>query len=321
MMRIFKLVLLLIGFSVVIGVGAYLAVVFLVESEETVIVPDLIGKDVVYCLELLTDLGLDVKVKGSEYSDTVANHHVIDQDPDPGAVIKKGRDINLFLSKGKKYIQLPDLRRESLNQVRLVLEANGLHTGIISETFHDRSPRQQVIAQEPRPGRMIARGTAVDLLISKGGRPTAYVMPDLSGTPFSSAALVLEDLGLTAGEIKAANDDRFPRNTVIDQDPAAGFRVTEGDRVDLTVNRVPGEERAPLLNGGGVTLFRYKLEKGFLNRHIKILLNCYGLSIPVIDDFKKPGDELWVLVPSHRDATVFVYVDHELDLTEVFGGG
>ena len=321
MIRIIKLALLLIGFSVVIGIGAYLAVVFLVDSEETVIVPDLIGKDVVYCLELLTDMGLDVKVKDSEYSDTVANHHVIDQNPGPGAVIKKGRDINLFLSRGKKYIQLPDLRRAALDQARLVLEANGLHTGIISETFYDRLPRQQVIAQEPRPGQMTARGTAVNLLISRGARPEAYVMPDLTGTPFSSAALVLEDLGLTTGSITAANDERFPRNTVISQDPAAGFRVVEGDQVDLTVNRVVGEDRAPFLTGGGITLFRYRLEKGFLNRHIKILLNSYGLSIPVVDDFEKPGDELWVLVPSHRDATIFVYVDHELDLTEVFGGG
>ena len=124
MIRIVKLALLFIGFSVIVGVGAYLAVVFLVESEETVIVPDLIGKDVVYCLELLTDMGLDVKVKDSEYSDTVANHHVIDQEPEPGAVIKKGRDINLFLSKGKKYIQLPDLRRGPLNQAGLIQGAS-----------------------------------------------------------------------------------------------------------------------------------------------------------------------------------------------------
>ncbi len=320
MMRILKLVILFFGFSFIIGVGAYMAVVFLVESEETVIVPDLIGKDVVYCLELLTDLGLDIKVKDSQYSDSVANHHVINQDPEPGAVIKKGRDINLFLSKGKKFIQLPDLRKGLLSQARLVLEANGLHTGIVSETYHERYAQQKVLAQEPVPGTIAARGSAVNLLISKGTRPVAYLMPDLTGMPFSSAAIVLEQCGLSAGDIRSVSDDKYPRNTVISHEPEAGYRVFEGSHVNLTINRV--EEQSPyrFLTGNGVALFRYRLEKGFLNRHIRILLNCYGLSMSVVDDFKKPGDEVWVLVPSHRDATIFVYVDHELVMTEVFGG-
>lgn len=321
MMRILKLAVLFVGFSLIIGFSAYMAVVFLVESEETVIVPDLIGKDVVYCLELLTDLGLDIKVKDSQYSDTVANHHVIYQSPDPGAVIKKGRDVNLFLSKGKKYIQLPDLRRGSLEQARLVLEANGLHTGMISETCHDRYLRQRVIAQEPGPGHMIAKGMAVDLLISRGRRPVAYMMPDLTGMPFSTAAIVLEEHGLMAGDITSVSDDRYLRRTIIGQDPQAGFRVVEGDSVNLTINRAGGEGRRPFQTGNGITLFRYRLEKGFLNRHIKIRLNCYGLSMLVIDSFKNPGDEIWVLVPSHRNATVLVFVDHELVKTEVFGGG
>ncbi len=321
MIRVLKLIILSLGFSLVIGVSAYVTVVFLIESEKTVIVPDLVGKDVVYSLELLTDMGLNIKVKDSQYSDTVAKHHIIDQYPEPGAEIKKGRDVNLFLSKGRKFLQLPDLRNIPLDQARLVLEANGLHPGVVSETFHERFPRYKVIAQEPTAGQIIARGSTVNLLVSRGLRPTAYVMPDLTGMPFSSAALLLDEIGLQAGQITFVEDKSFPRNTVISHDPASGYRVVEGDRVNLTINRVPGQERASLLSAGGVRLFRYRLEKGFLNRHIKIVLNCFGLSVPVVDAFKKPDESLWVLVPTRRDATIFVYVDHELALTEVFSGG
>jgi len=320
-MRIFKLAMLAVGFSFIIGLSAYVTVLFLIESEETVIVPDLIGKDVVYCLELLTDLGLDIKVKDSQYSDTVTNHHVIAQFPGPGAEIKKGRDVNLFLSKGKKYLQLPDLKGDFLEQARLVLEANGLHAGIISQSYEDRSPPDEVIAQDPPAGRIVARGSVVSLLISMGERPVAYVMPDLSGMPFSSAVLLLEEIGLPAGEITSVVDDQFPRNTVIGHDPAAGSRVVQGDRVNLIINRITTNDRFSILAGGGVNLFRYRLEKGFLNRHIKLILNCYGLSVPIVDGFKKPGEESWALVPSHRDATIFVYVDQELVITEVFSGG
>ena len=322
MMRLVKLVLLFLGFSFVIGLSAYVTVVFLIDQEETVIVPDLIGRDVVYGLELLTDLGLDIKVRDSEYSDAIPNHHVIDQYPRPGREIKKGRDVSLFLSRGPQYSQLPDLRGNPLEQARLILEANGLHAGVVSEIYHEVYAPRVVIAQEPAAGGMVARGEVVNLLMSRGERPVAYIMPDLSGLAFSSAVLRLEEMGLQPGQITPVADDRFPRNTVVGQDPETGHRVVEGDRVDLTINRALPQDGFPFsAGGGGVRLFRYRLEKGFLNRHIRILLSCYGLSVPLIDGFKRPGQTLWVLVPAFRDASLLVYVDRELVETEVFSGG
>ena len=43
-------------FLVVAGISAYLTLTLIIKSEDTVIVPDLEGKDVVYALELLTEL-------------------------------------------------------------------------------------------------------------------------------------------------------------------------------------------------------------------------------------------------------------------------
>ena len=58
------------------GVSAYFTLTLIIKSEDTVIVPELIGKDVVYALEFLTDLELNTKVKGSEYSENIPKNNV-----------------------------------------------------------------------------------------------------------------------------------------------------------------------------------------------------------------------------------------------------
>ena len=66
--RVLKIAALFFVFIFIVAGSAYLTLTLIIKSEDTVVVPDLIGKDVVYVLELLTDLGLNTKVEGSEYS-------------------------------------------------------------------------------------------------------------------------------------------------------------------------------------------------------------------------------------------------------------
>ena len=62
-LRTFKYIFLTVAFLFVAGISAYLTLTFLIKSEERVIVPDLTGRDIVYTLEILTELGLNIKVK------------------------------------------------------------------------------------------------------------------------------------------------------------------------------------------------------------------------------------------------------------------
>jgi serine/threonine-protein kinase len=66
------------------GSGAYFTVHMLIRSEDRVVVPDLVNKDVVYALEVLSDLGLNTKIKGTEFHRSVPKHSIINQSPDPG---------------------------------------------------------------------------------------------------------------------------------------------------------------------------------------------------------------------------------------------
>ena len=60
--RVAKISVLLIVFLIITGTTAYLTLTFIIKSEDTVVVPDLLGLDVVFSLEILTDLGLNTKI-------------------------------------------------------------------------------------------------------------------------------------------------------------------------------------------------------------------------------------------------------------------
>ena len=63
-----KITSLVLVFLLAAGAGAYLTLTFIIKSEDAVIVPDLVGKDVVSALEILSELQLNTKVSGSEYN-------------------------------------------------------------------------------------------------------------------------------------------------------------------------------------------------------------------------------------------------------------
>ena len=73
--RILKSAAFVLIFIIVVGASAYLTLTLIVKSEDTVVVPDLMGKEVVYALELLSDLGLNTKVEGSGKGGKVATRN------------------------------------------------------------------------------------------------------------------------------------------------------------------------------------------------------------------------------------------------------
>lgn len=301
------------------GISAYLTLTLIIKSEDTVIVPDLVGKDVVYTLEFLSDLELNTKVKGSEYSDDIPKNHVTFQDPAPGAEIKKGRDVRIIISKGPQRIAMPNLVSLSSQRARLILEENGVCLGELSQTYSPRVNKDNIIAQVPSAGAMITRGECANLLVSLGNRPKAYKMPNLNGLGLDEAMLAIENAGLTIGEIKSTYHKNKPRNTIVSQKPLQGYRVIEGSTVNLVINkrvRKPGGSAIYREKAG--TLLRYRLENGFLRRRIRVKLNSAGITSDLFDEFVKPGTEIWVLIPLDEDATVFLYENDRLIKTETF---
>jgi len=314
-----KIATLLSIFLMVAVASAYLTLTFIIKSEDTVIVPELVGKNVVTALEKLTDLQLNTKVNGSEYSQQFPKNHVIFQEPQPGSEIKKDRDVRIIISKGPKKILMPNLISLSERQARMIMEENDISQGYLSRTYSSAVEKDHIMVQVPPAGTMITRGTSTDLLVSMGPRPVGYIMPEIAGLPLDKSLLMIERTNLTVGEIRSRFDKHKPRNIVLLQEPPAGYRVQENSAVNLVVNRPAGKTagttRYSLLYG---SLLQHRVTNGFLKKNVRVELESDGKTEYIFDDYIKPGGEVWILVPRYQDATAFIFEDDKLVKTLMY---
>lgn len=302
-----------------IGAIAYVTLTVIIKSQKIVVVPDLTKTDVVYSLEILTDLGLNAKIKEFEYSDTIPLNAVIHQEPEPGTEIKFGRDVRLIISKGTKIITTPNLKGLSVQQARITLEENGLLQGKISKTYSNNIKKGKIITQFTSPDTLVKQGRAVDLLVSMGTRPKPYKMLDLKGLSLEDAILLIERNNLLLGEIKYSPHKDKPENIVVMQEPLSGQRVIKKTYVNIEINRKTGNKNHQYLSGvKPAGLFRYRLKNGFLKRHILARLISSGFSTDLFDDYVKPGEEIWLFIPWNNDSTLLLYENDELVKTQVF---
>jgi serine/threonine-protein kinase len=308
--RIINWIFVTVVFVAAAGISTYLTVHLLIRSENAVVVPDLAAKEVVYALELLSDLGLNTKVKASDYSNTVPRHHIISQDPEPGTEIKKGRDVRLVISKGPRTVVVPNLSGITLAQVRIYLAENGLHQGVISYTDNSEKPKDEVLTQYPHPGSAALRGDSVDLLISAGRRTERIAMADFTTLNLNQAIEAIEQRQLRVKTIQTVHRPGVQNDSVVSHSPASGYPVTAGSSVELTINRRQRQmDQDPRQS---VTLFRYRIEPGLLRTHVRISSNRPESSMDLFDAFTKPGREIWLIIPRDRPSTLLLYTEDEL---------
>lgn len=310
MPRLLKVIVIVLVFAALAGGSAYLTIMMIVKGEKSVVVPDLTGKDVVYALQLLSDLGLNTKVTGAEYHDTVATHHIIFQKPSPGSEIKKGRDVRLIISKGPLRTVVPRLVGTRLENARAVLEENGLCLGQLSRWHTDDALAGQITAQEPLAGAQLLRKDCVNLLVSLGPPARGFVMPPLTGLPFEEAILAAEQSGLSVTDILRERRPDLSEDIVLAQSPRTGYRMAAGGSVSLVVNGArhggPGRASAKSMRSG---FFRHRLAPGFLRQHVRLHLVGSGISVDLFDEYVAPGTELWFMVPVTGHTTATLYVD------------
>ena len=317
--KIVKISALGLAFLLVAGASAYLTLTLIIKSEDTVIVPDLVGKDVVSALEILTDLQLNTKVNGSEYNQKFPKNHVTFQEPEAGSEIKKDRDVRIIISKGAKHILMPNVVTLSDRQARMIFEENDFTRGKLSHTYSSAVEKDHVIVQVPQAGTLITRGAKADILVSSGPRPVKYVMPDLSGHSFDQAVLMIENANLTVGNIRSRFDKRKTRNSIIRQEPLAGYSVNVSSPVHLVINRPSGKAEGDRLHHPLYgSLLQHRIKSGFLIKRVRVELENTETTTEIFDDYIKPGEEIWVLIPRDRDATVFIFEDDELVRTRMY---
>jgi beta-lactam-binding protein with PASTA domain len=146
MKRILKL---FTALAIVIALGALTAVIVvrLTVTREGVIVPDLVGKDLVAALEISNKQGLSLKVADRAFSTSTPSNQIISQDPRPGSWMRPEAIIRVVISKGLGEVAIPAVHGVSWRDAKSTLERYGLRVGEIYRVHSPRVARDHVIAQ------------------------------------------------------------------------------------------------------------------------------------------------------------------------------
>jgi len=196
-------------------------------------VPDLIGLSWEEVIIKAEDTGFLIELIGREYSDTVAENHVISQSLEPRKEQMNGPDnpIGLVMSLGPRVSRVPDVRLKTEQDAIAMFKAEGLRYTISYENSSIVA-KELVISQDPESGTVLPYGGSVSIVVSVGEPP--FPIPNVVGATESEARSTLTAAGLTV-TVSFEPSQRAP-GIVLRQSVAAGAMVRRGDSVTITVS-------------------------------------------------------------------------------------
>lgn len=204
-------------------------------------VPDVKGEHWEAAEKILSDAGLKLKVVNRIINSEVEKDHIITQRPEANDTVKRGREIEVVISKGVEMVKVPNVVGKTLDDATYMLENEGLSLGEVGKVNDSETPEGEVMEQSPRRGSSVPLGERVDVTISSGaGETTQLNMPKLIGMSLSDVRTKLKDDGLELYGIDQEASDEYNAGLVIEQSIPAGDRVKKGDRVSVVVSTGPG---------------------------------------------------------------------------------
>jgi eukaryotic-like serine/threonine-protein kinase len=233
--------LLLIG-AIVAGVYVWQQIQEEINEAKPVAVPLVEGVRAPEARRRIRNAGLR-PVALQEASEDIPRGIVIRQEPDAGERIQKGNAVRFWVSTGPPRVVVPEVvgARESLavstlRQAELVPK--------VFEIFSEEPPGI-VIAQDPKGGTSVVKGTDVRINVSKGREQTG--VPNVVGRSFTDASESLREAGFIP--VRRDVEAPEPEGTVVAMDPAAGTLVPPGTRVTLDVSLGVSTTAVPEVTG------------------------------------------------------------------------
>jgi serine/threonine protein kinase len=217
-------------------IAAIVAAVTYFNSSQTESVPNLLNLTEDEALQQIENSN-GFFSKGSvkeQYSDTVAEGLVMDQDPDAGTTAPKGTQINIVVSKGAKpaaTVTVPDLSGMSPSEAEEALSKVGLVAKAGDSVYSDTVEVGKVAAQSVAGGSSAKAGDTITYQLSKG--PESVDVPDVTGQSQSDATSALQAAGFEV-DVQSASSDSVEKGLVISQSPTG--TATKGATITITVS-------------------------------------------------------------------------------------
>ncbi len=198
-------------------------------------VPNVVGLGFDVASQRLQQAGFKAQRGEMRYENAAPKMSVLEMTPAQGTTQPLGSTITLDLSNGPRMGAVPNVVGMLPAQADSVLNAAGFSTAPDTVLQASDQPIGSVIQTQPAGGTRAVLPSAVKLVVSAG--PATIGVPDLTGRTIVEARVLLEQVGLTLGDVtilSGGGDQNLA--SVVKQTPAAGTLVPSGTRITVSVS-------------------------------------------------------------------------------------
>ncbi len=162
-------------------------------------------------------------------------------------------------------VLVPNLIGRTQADAEKLATANGLQAVIGAGRFDPKTPKGNVVAQNPTVGKKVAKGAVIEINLSEGPKVSPVV--NLLNVIYEDAAEGLKTYGWDVRLVEQYSQDTYHK--ILSQEPAPGVQLAAGEPLTLTVS-------------GGTTVT--------LGVNLANLISLDAANLPL--DQVRPGDEL-----------------------------
>jgi len=224
---------------------------------------------------------------------------VFDQAPSAGNKIDKGNAVTIFVSTGPAKAVVPDVRGKSATDAAAAIASAGLEPDV--HEVNSTKDVNTVVAQAPKPGVKVVKGSKVRINVSKG--PPTIAVPPVVGLPFAQASSELQAKGFAVK--RNDQDSNEAAGIVLSQDPGGNTPAPEGSTITLAVSKGPKTTQVPDVTSIDEQTATTTLQQsGFKVKVVRQQVADPSQNNVVLDESPPPNSQ------AKPGTTVTIYVGH-----------
>ena len=216
----------------------YLLMPTYINQRSIIAIPNLEGLSVIEAESITRSEGIQLVVADTIFTNDISPGIILEQFPPAGKEVKVGRAIKIKITQLNQKILVPELLGKTLRSSEIELDQIGISVDSVYYSYSPNYPKGIVSWQSPAPLDSVRKGFGVRLEVSTGLAPNDFVtVPDLQGIFYSEAIKKIDEIGLKEGSVQFVNQDKFLPNTVLNQNPKEGTKVSQDSPINLIISK------------------------------------------------------------------------------------
>lgn len=231
--------------SILLFAGVVYGLQVFTKQNQSIELPDLTNMNLSEVDDVLSSKQLRYRIIDSTYVASKQAGVVITQYPSPEHKVKEDRRVFLTVNaKSAPKVKMPNLIDKSLRIATNQLENIGLKIGKVKrkpDLAKDAVLQQKLEGNKIEPGKLIDKGTAIDLVVGSGYGSSSYKLPNVKGLTLESAVSTLKSSSLKMGALIADQTVIDTASSIVyKQSPkyAPSIYLNTGQSVDLFVTHL-----------------------------------------------------------------------------------